>query len=434
MDATHADSSSAPPTAGTVARLTRRTTLGFLLVGASGLIAACTGGGNSQPAATSAPAKPTEAPAAKPAATTAPAGAAQPAASAAPAAQSSAAAGGNPSYYPANYNEIVDASKKEQKLVVYSIMSKANWAPVVEEFKKKYSWIEIDAPDMDSATLFDRYYTESAGNTRTADMVMTSTPDSWQEFQKRGEVQVYKSAEDDKVPGWSKLGNGIYTVSSDPMVIIYNKKLLQNPPKKMADLADMATRNAGMFTPGKITTYEENNGTGFAGNWFWAKKQGQAKAFEILSAIGKTKPKLESSAGRMVDATIAGETLVGYFVSAISVLPKFPAANEILGWNMIEDGTPLIVRGQAITKRAQSPNSAKLLLDFILSSTGQLAWSKGGLTAYRDDVKDQAEIHLAKFTGQIGQDNLLPFSFDPDIADKAKTDDFRAKLASALGR
>lgn len=413
--------------------LTRRTVLGFLAAGATGLLAACAGG--SQPSPTTAPAaKPTEAakPAA-PAATTAPAAGG---ATTAPAAQSKPAAGdsGLPGYYPADYNAIVEASRKEQKLLVYSIMSKTNWAPVVEEFKKRYSWIEIDAPDMDSATLFDRYYTESAGNTRTADMVMTSTPDSWQEFVKRGEVQVYKSPEDDKVPGWSKLAPGVYTVSSDPLVIIYNKKLLQNPPRKMVDLADMATKNAGQFTPGKIVTYEETNGTGFAGNWFWAKKQGQQKAFEILSAIGKTKPKLESSAGRMVDATIAGETLVGYFVSAISVLPKFPAANDILGWNMIEDGTPLIVRGQGITKRAQSPNAAKLLMDFILSPAGQIAWAKGGLTAYRDDVKDQAEIHLSKLAGQVGQDNLLPFSFDPEIADKAKNDDFRGRLKTALGR
>jgi hypothetical protein len=58
----------------------------------------------------------------------------------------------------------------------------------------------------------------------------------------------------------------------------------------------------------------------------------------------------------------------------------------------------------------------------------------GGLTAYRPDVADKAKIHLDKLGAEVGQDNLLPFTFDPDIADKAKTDDFRARLKTALGR
>jgi hypothetical protein len=34
----------------------------------------------------------------------------------------------------------------------------------------------------------------------------------------------------------------------------------------------------------------------------------------------------------------------------------------------------------------------------------------------------------------VGQQNLIPFSFDPDLADPAKAEDFRAKLKKALGR
>jgi iron(III) transport system substrate-binding protein len=341
---------------------------------------------------------------------------------------------GLPTYYPSDYGQIIEASKKEPKLLIYSIMSKQNWAPVIEGFRQRYSWIEVDASDLDSTTIFDRYYTESAGNVRTADIIITSSPDTWQEFIKKGEVLVYKSAEDDKVPSWSKLAAGVYTVSTDPMVIIWNKPLLPNPPKSIAELAAMASQDPGKFTPGKITTYEETNATGFAANWFWAKKQGQERALQLIEQIGRTKPKLETSAGRMVDGTLAGEILVGYFVSAISVLPRFPAAGAVLGYSLISDGTPVITRGMAITKKAQSPNSAKLLVDYILSQEGQLAWSKGGLTAYRPDVADRAENHLAKLAAAVGEQNLVPFSFDPDIADATKREDFRARLRRALGR
>jgi iron(III) transport system substrate-binding protein len=416
---------------------TRREALITLATGAAAMVLAACGGGAAPAASSVAPAGST---AAKPASAAPASGgaSAKPAASGAavakPAGSGAAPASGLPSYYPADYGQLVEASRKENKLLIYSIMSKQNWAPVIDEFKKRYSWLDIDAPDLDSATIFDRYYTESAGNARTADMIITSSPDTWQDFIKKGEGVVYKSPEDGKVPDWSKPAPGVYTVSSDPMVIMWNKKLIPNPPKSMAELADMAGKDPGKFTPGRIVTYEESNATGFAGHWFWAKKVGQDKALEILTTIGKTKPKLESSGGRMVDATLAGETLIGYFVSAITILPKFPAANDILGYQMIADGTPVVTRAMAVTKKAQAPNGAKLLLDFILSPEGQIAWAKGGLTPYRSDVADKASTHLDKLAAQVGQQNLLPFSFDPDIADQTKREDFRAKLKKALGR
>jgi iron(III) transport system substrate-binding protein len=202
----------------------------------------------------------------------------------------------------------------------------------------------------------------------------------------------------------------------------------------MAELGDLVSKNAAQYTPGKIVTYEETNATGFLGHWFWSKKVGQDKALQIIQAIGATKPKLESSGGRMVDATLAGETPLGYFVSAITILPRFPAAEQILGYSLIADGTPIITRGMGLTKKAQAPNAAKLLMDYVLSSEGQIAFAEGGLTAYRQDVADQAKIHLSKLAAQVGEQNLAPFSFDPDVADATKREDFRAKLKSALGR
>jgi len=218
----------AVPIRRTARPVSRRTVLGLLAAGASSLLAACggtgaqpaPGGGGAAPApAASPPAAP--APASPPAAAASPPSAPVSAPASSPAAAPAAPAG-LPSYYPANYGEIIEASKKEGKLNVYSIMSKPNWAPVLDEFKKRYSWIEVDAPDLDSATIFERYYTETAGNVRSADIIITSSPDTWQEFVKRGEALEYRSPEDDKVPAWTKLAPGIYTVSSDPMVFIWN--------------------------------------------------------------------------------------------------------------------------------------------------------------------------------------------------------------------
>jgi iron(III) transport system substrate-binding protein len=384
-------------------RISRREALKLFGIGASGLIVAC--GGGTGPSA----------------------------ASNTPTASASGGLAGFPNYYPASYQGIIDAAKAEPKLQVYSIMSKANWQPVIDALKVKFSFIDLDATDDDAYAVFDKYYTETAGGAKSADVIMSSGMDAWQNFVKKGELDAYKSPEDDKVPAWSKLGSGVYTVSSDPMVIIWNKKLVANPPKTLAALADLAANETSKYS-GKITTYIETNATGFAANWFAAKKNGQDKHLATITKIGAAKPKTESSGGRMVDSTIAGETLLGYFVSAITVLPKFPAANDVLGYSLIQDGTPVITRGMGITKKAKAPNRARLLVDFILSQEGQLAWAKGGLTPYRQDIATQATIHLDKFSAEVGAQNLIPFSFDPDLADTTKAEDFRAKLKKALGR
>jgi ABC-type Fe3+ transport system substrate-binding protein len=73
-------------------------------------------------------------------------------------------------------------------------------------------------------------------------------------------------------------------------------------------------------------------------------------------------------------------------------------------------------------------------MDFILSTEGQIAWSKGGLTPYRADAADKSVIHLDKFAAEVGAQNLVPFSFDPDLADTTKAEAFRASLKKALGR
>ncbi len=71
----------------------------------------------------------------------------------------------------------------------------------------------------------------------------------------------------------------------------------------------------------------------------------------------------------------------------------------------------------AITQKSQSPNSAKLLVDFILSQEGQMAVSVGGLTPYRADVAPLAAYHLDKIEQIVGSENLVFLEIDPELTD-----------------
>jgi len=327
---------------------------------------------------------------------------------------------------------LVEQSKTEKEgLLVYSNMGEANWAPVIKAFNAKYPWITVTTLDLGTTEGFERYYTESAGGARTTDMIVTTSPDGWQDFISKGALEVYNPSSSAGLPEFAKLADGVWAISADPMIIIWNKQLVSTPPATMADVAKLAEDPANK---GKITTYDaEKNGTGYAINWFWTIKNGDA-GWKMLDTLGKAQPSMQTSAGNMVKAVLSGEATVGYFVSGISVFPKYPDAEPVMGWTYQKDGQVVIVRGMGLTKKAASPASAKLMMEFVLTPEGQLAWSDGGLTPYRPDVADKAKYHLQKIIDAVGADHIIYSFFDPNIASADNRAAFLAKWKTALGR
>ncbi|HUS13715.1 MAG TPA: ABC transporter substrate-binding protein [Chloroflexia bacterium] len=334
-----------------------------------------------------------------------------------------------------DYNAMIEASKAEKEgVLAYSIMSEKNWKPVIEGFNAKYPWIKVTASDLGAYEVFERYYTESAGKARTADMIFTTAPDGWINFAKKDGVLPYVAQDDANIPAVGKIDKGIYAVSTDPMVFIWNKQLLPDPPKTMAELVSQIQANPSKYQ-GKIVSYDAaGEGFGYGLNWFYTKAKGDA-GWKTLETIGSTKPKILTSGGKMIDSVLSGESILGYFVSNITVQPRLEASKQLLDYSFVPDAQIVAVRGMAVTKAAASPNSAKLLMDFILSPDGQVAFSKGGLTAYRPEIADKAPLHLAVVSKAVGGDNNLILARpEADLADPAKHDEFLARWKKALGR
>jgi len=218
------------------------------------------------------------------------------------------------------------------------------------------------------------------------------------------------------------------------MVFVWNKQLLPTPPKTMAELTDMIQKDPAKFQ-GKLVTYDATGeGFGYGLNWFYTKAKGDA-GWKTLEILGSTKPKILTSGGKMIDSVLSGESSLGFFVSNITVQPRLAAAKQLLDYSFVPDAQIVAVRGMAVTKAAASPNSAHLLLDYILSAEGQIAFAKGGLTAYRPDVADSAPLHLAAVSKAVGGDaNLIFARPEADLADKTKHDDFLARWQKALQR
>ena len=325
-----------------------------------------------------------------------------------------------PDYYPKSYSSIVEGSKKEGKLVVYSIMAEYNWKAVLEGFRKLYPWIEVQTLDLGSSEVFERYYSERASGARTGDLIIAGAVDKWLQLLAKGEAIDYTSAEIDKVPKWSVPRKGLYTVSADPMLLVWNNALVpeNQRPKSLAELAKIAQEHPADYK-NKVTTYNAaTEAFGLNINWAYTRKYGD-KAWDLLATLGKV-VRPERSAGPMVEKITSGEYKVGYFISAIVLFPKLndPARAKLLGWAYPSDGTPIVLRGMAIPKGVTNLNSAKLMLDYILSHDGQVGFGKGGLTPYRSDVQAN-EVPRPTYDGVVqavgGEDKVVRVEYDDDV-------------------
>jgi iron(III) transport system substrate-binding protein len=226
------------------------------------------------------------------------------------------------------------------------------------------------------------------------------------------------------------------------MVLLYNKEEFPNPPSRFSDIKELIDSDPGKFT-GKITSYDASqNSTGLAINWFWINKLGET-GWELLNRIGETDPLLKTSSSSMVSSLLSHDSSLGIFVSPISFLSEQGLHPE-LGWSYIKDGQPILMRSIAVTKQAKSPNSAKLMVDFLLSQEGQIALALGGLTPFRPDIANvdifnssdgnKPYLHFNQVIEEIGLDNLIFITLDPEINNPEKRSAFIEKWNRALGR
>lgn len=337
-----------------------------------------------------------------------------------------------PVYYPADYAALIEASRGEAGVMIYSNMADNNWAPLLEGFRAKYPWIKVETVDLGSGTVHSRWEAEKGSSSRTADILVSGANDRWASYGKDGLMEAYDSPEYAHLPDFAKPYPGVSVMSADPLVITYNAALLSEAqrPTGFGALAKAAVADEGTFR-GRITTYDAaRNSFGLAAWWNYLDVKGEA-GWADLRAIG---PMIrgETSGGPMNEKIATGEYVIGVAVSGITIFPRLEQpGGEILGFAFPDDGTIMMLRGMGIPKGAANPNSAKLFLDYALSTEGQTLIGKGGLVPYREDVAEDQVRYTYQAIGElIGAENLVIAGFDERLITEAAA--FSEKFTAAL--
>jgi iron(III) transport system substrate-binding protein len=321
-----------------------------------------------------------------------------------------------PAHYPADYARIIEGSRAEGgALTIYSNTDQENWAPVFRDFQKKYPWVtNISANNLDSDEVFQRVLSEQATGSSPADVLVSNAAQAWAEYgADPSRLAAYPSPELAELPEFATLMRGVYAMSMDPMTIAYNTALVQEAPTGLASLAAIVEKDPARFQD-KITTRDVNGAFGFTvSNAYTQARPDSWTALEKLLPLARP----ETSSGTQTEKILAGEYLVGFFISGGPAYPVVDNSGGLFQVTFLDDGTVVLPRGIGITPQAPHPNTARLFLDFVLSSEGQRAVAEGGLTSYRDDVPAAPGLHTyQQIVSEVGEQNVIrvPYSFVPE--------------------
>jgi iron(III) transport system substrate-binding protein len=334
---------------------------------------------------------------------------------------------------PADHAKVVEAARKEGKVVIYATTDTKAADPIIKAFETLYPGIKVEYNDMNSTEIYNRYTSEQAAGGRSADVVWSASMDSALKLASDYALS-YKSTEVAKLPAWAVWKDMAYGTTYEPAVFIYNKRLLpaKDVPTTHAALAKLIAGQADKFK-NKVTTYDiEKSAVGFM---LAVQDVGHdPRYFDTLRDIAKAGLVVQSSTGTMMERVSSGENLIGYNILG-SYAETRARTDPSLGIAYPTDYTLVVSRVAFISKKARNKNAAKLWLDYLLSKDGQdVMANQSDLASLRDDIPGDND--LDGMTRKLGK-ALRPIPVDESLLAYLKQDkrlDFIKQWRAAVGK
>jgi iron(III) transport system substrate-binding protein len=129
-----------------------------------------------------------------------------------------------PQGYPAEYAGIVEAAKKEGKVVVYATTDAVAANPLIKNFETLYG-IKVEYSDLNSTELYNRFIAEAAAGS-TGDVLWSSAMDLQVKLVADGRAETYVSPEIAHLPKWAVWQNQAFGTTYEPITFVYNKRLV----------------------------------------------------------------------------------------------------------------------------------------------------------------------------------------------------------------
>ncbi len=332
---------------------------------------------------------------------------------------------------PSTAAQVVSAAEAEGKVVVYSTTDASSVQPFLKDFAALHPKITVEYNDMNSTEVYNRFVSEAAAGSGSADLLWSSAMDLQFKLANDGYAAEYASPEAARVPTWAVWKNEAFGTTFEPISFVYNKRLLKADeiPHSHAELVKLLRAKPDRFR-GKLTSYDpERSGLGFL--LITQDARAEPNFWDVAKAYGSVSPKLYTSTGAMLERISSGEHLIGFnMIGSYAVLKarKDPAIGVVYP----KDYTLIMSRIALLPKSAKHPNAGKVFLDYILSHRGQEALAKSAVFALRPEV--EGETAATALTKELGQ-ALRPIPVNASLLtylDQAKRLEFLREWQQAM--
>lgn len=260
----------------------------------------------------------------------------------------------------ATAQDVVAAAKKEGEVLLYLSTNLADANGMIQLFKQKYPFINVNFFRADNEKLLNRILTESTTGKFNGDAIMISSFEVRVLLQRKL-LQKYVSAHSQFYPEGFTDKDGFWTsVYSIPRIIAYNTKLVRPDvaPKSFDDLLNPRWKGGIGLSDSAVLWY-----TGFL------KYHGEEKGRDFMRKLAAQKPAFRDGESIITQLLAAGEFPLGITYSHQAATMKRRGAP--VEW--VRTAQPIVtgLKPIALSAKAQHPNAAKLFIDVALSKEGQ---------------------------------------------------------------
>lgn len=256
-----------------------------------------------------------------------------------------------------------------QHLQILSSTDEDVMKSLIADFQQQQPNIAVEYIDLNSVPLYE-HFLQDYEKKATSDLVISSAMDLQIKLVNDGYAATHSTELLQWLPEWAQWRQQAFGFTSEPAVMVYNKKLLQGQdiPQNRFELIELLRDQTERFK-GRIGTYDiQRSGLGYL---FASQDAQQASTWGRLTEnLNSVKVKLYDSTSQMLNAVRSGELMLSYNVLGSYAFSAVSNSNK-LGMILSSDYTLAMSRVAFVSNRARNPEAGHQFLDYLLSERGQ---------------------------------------------------------------
>lgn len=285
----------------------------------------------------------------------------------------------------ATREDLPTAAKREGVLEIWSTTDSDRVRELLADFRRLHPGIEVVYSDLHGSDMQSAFLRAAKEKNGTADLVWSSAMDLQVKLLNDGYAMTYRSPEAPNLPDWAKWKDQAWGITAEPIVIVYNKKLVAEDQVPRSHVALRKWLEAtGPNDRREVATYDPvRSAVGYL--YLSQDEQASNDIWRLVRAMARNNVRLYTSAEEVLRDVSAGRVAIGYNIVGSYALDEM-SKNPNIGVVLPQDYTLVMSRIAMIPSRARHPAAAKLFLDFLLSRQGQRRLAERRITPARGDI------------------------------------------------